>query len=645
MAEDDQSRASGYEPNAALFAAALGAASGARNVDALIERQIAIADLQIEDMRREDSVRHWSLRVHHISDVLKLAFQLALAVIFSVFVFLIAWVIWSAAHDNSLVIDAFKVPPDMAAKGLTGDVVASQMLDRLIRMQNQTDSSRAPSTYASDWGGDIKVEIPDTGVSIGQAYKYLAAALGHQTHISGEVWRTPGGIALTARVGGNPGATFTGTEADLPKLTQSAAESIYHQTQPYRYAIYVGSTAPTAALAQSEQDAVLGDLALTGPDSEKPWAYSVWTYSALARNDMREALRRANKAVALAPDLPMATENLAEIEHMAGHEEKSLAAARATLRALDGSGRNMIIPRAAAVDRTQANAFLAEEQGDYAEALRQYQTMRDQPDFEGVHWNSVYMTAADLALLHDIKASRAVDGAKNDLAMARQMNQAFGWQLINLGWPVFLQDAAREDWSAALRDMQGLLVVQMRTGVRMGIEPSLALADTKAGDFAAAWKVIGKTPSDCYRCVLMRAQIAMAQKNWAQAQNYFAQADKLAPSIPFADTDWGAMLLGRGDLDGAIAKFESANQKGPHFADPLEMWGEALIRENRSDLALAKFEEADKYAPNWGRLHLKWGEALWWSGDKDGARKQFAAAAGLDMTPSEKSELVRVNHV
>jgi tetratricopeptide (TPR) repeat protein len=70
------------------------------------------------------------------------------------------------------------------------------------------------------------------------------------------------------------------------------------------------------------------------------------------------------------------------------------------------------------------------------------------------------------------------------------------------------------------------------------------------------------------------------------------------------------MLLRKGNYDAAIAKFTLANQKGPHFADPLEMWGEALMRKNRSDLALANFAEANKYAPNWGRLHLKWGEAL-----------------------------------
>ena len=87
------------------------------------------------------------------------------------------------------------------------------------------------------------------------------------------------------------------------------------------------------------------------------------------------------------------------------------------------------------------------------------------------------------------------------------------------------------------------------------------------------------------------------------------------------------------------AKSALANQKGPKFADPLEMWGEALMKKNRSDLALAKFTEAEKYAPNWGRLHLKWGEALGYAGE---ARKQFARAAQLDLTAADKAELARV---
>jgi predicted negative regulator of RcsB-dependent stress response len=100
-------------------------------------------------------------------------------------------------------------------------------------------------------------------------------------------------------------------------------------------------------------------------------------------------------------------------------------------------------------------------------------------------------------------------------------------------------------------------------------------------------------------------------------------------------------LLARGQPDAAIKKFQLANHKGPHFADPLEGWGEALMAKNQSHLALAKFAEADKYALNWGRLHLKWGEALAYSGKRDQAKAQFALAAQLNLTPSEKAELAQ----
>jgi Flp pilus assembly protein TadD len=101
------------------------------------------------------------------------------------------------------------------------------------------------------------------------------------------------------------------------------------------------------------------------------------------------------------------------------------------------------------------------------------------------------------------------------------------------------------------------------------------------------------------------------------------------------------MLLQKGDVDGAIVKFQTANQKGPHFADPLELWGEALMATNRSDLALAKFEEAARYAPSWGRLHMKWAEALGYVGRRGEARAQYRIASTLDLSVADKAELAR----
>jgi hypothetical protein len=61
-------------------------------------------------------------------------------------------------------------------------------------------------------------------------------------------------------------------------------------------------------------------------------------------------------------------------------------------------------------------------------------------------------------------------------------------------------------------------------------------------------------------------------------------------------------LARHGDLPGATAKFKDANQKGPHWADPLKAWGDVLLKQGNAKDALAKYDEALKYAPNWKQL-------------------------------------------
>ena len=43
----------------------------------------------------------------------------------------------------------------------------------------------------------------------------------------------------------------------------------------------------------------------------------------------------------------------------------------------------------------------------------------------------------------------------------------------------------------------------------------------------------------------------------------------------------------------------------------------------------------------WSRPHLKWREAQTYAGEPDGAKKQFAMAAGLDLAAGDKSQLMR----
>ncbi|HEY3778050.1 MAG TPA: hypothetical protein VGL35_08320 [Rhizomicrobium sp.] len=622
-------------------------AAGRETAENYLKEQTRLARLQADELLREDRLRRWSHRVHHVSDVMKVTFEVSAALIALIVIVIVGATIWSAAHDNGAVIESFKVPPDMVQKGLSGDVVASELLDRLAYMEAHTESARAPGTYASNFGKDIRVDIPDTGISIGEAYRYLTGWLGHQTQISGEIFRTAGGIALTTRSSGHPGARFTGSEQTLDKLVERAAEYIYGETQPFRYGVYL-----MQQNRRAEADTVLGDLARNGPPSERPWAYADWMYIALGRGDLADTLARGREAARLGPQNALAQINAASAEAMAGHDEQVLRYSAATQAASVGEGRHEVAAYAASAMTDEATVAIAEEQGDFAAALAGYDGLLREPEFTGSHWSANYMKGVDAAKMHDIAAAHRYLGSRTDALMIHLASVGVGWNLIDLDFPQYQLHAALGDWRAARADLKDALATPdakklpfWQPLIRTGIWPWLALAEAKAGDIEAARRQIGKTPSDCYLCVRMRGNIEDAANKPAGAAYWFARAVAQAPSVPFAWTDWGAMLLRRGDYNGAIAKVATAHAKGPHFADPLEMWGEALMQKNRSDLALAKFGEANKYAPNWGRLHLEWGKALLYAGRKDEAQQQLATASHLELNTSDAAALARLNGV
>jgi len=226
----------------------------------------------------------------------------------------------------------------------------------------------------------------------------------------------------------------------------------------------------------------------------------------------------------------------------------------------------------------------------------------------------------------------------------REINQ------FNIAWAQIEAASVAENWPAALEGqgpVEALLLKSpgLRSQLPTSITPLLALAKAHLGRVAEAARDIAPTPGDCDPCLIAQAQLSEFQGQHVRADYWFGRAVVNAPSIPFADHEWGRALLARSKPDEAITHFTIASKKGPQFADPLEGWGEALMAKNQSHLALAKFAEAEKYAPNWGRLHLKWGEALYYAGRRDEARAQFARAAQLDLTPSEKTELAKVPHV
>lgn len=227
----------------AAVALALGGERGGKGweTDArvFLRKQAHLLDLQIGNLNEERNLQLAHLKVRRWKDRLSLALQgLAIAAGLAIIAAFTAMA-WDAHEDHGLVVEAFSVPPDLAGRGLTGQAVASQLQDWLSQTKADVDAqtARAGGSYRHDWGTDIKVEIPETGVSIGEVQKLLRDWLGHETHISGQLYRTPKGISATVRVGDLGSAHTTGLDGDIDALVAKLGEGVFGAAQPYRYSI------------------------------------------------------------------------------------------------------------------------------------------------------------------------------------------------------------------------------------------------------------------------------------------------------------------------------------------------------------------------------------------------------------------------
>jgi tetratricopeptide (TPR) repeat protein len=620
--------------DSAAVAIALGGASR-EDAKTFLEKQGRLVDLQCEYLADKDRFELSHLRWRRFTEQMKGALQALTAMVGIAVAAAVGLMVWDAAHSSGLIIEPFAVPADMAAKGLTGQAVASQMLDKLTAMQNGTESARPPQSYTNNWGEDLKVEIPETGISIGEVQRFLRGWLGHDTHITGEVWRTSTGIAIIARATGSTGEAVTGTEDNLDGLVQKIAENVYRVTQPYRYANYLDRNTfrQGTELRFGEAENIYKRLIYDANPIERAWAWNgLGTLAWNAQGDAGKAVRYYRKAIAVWPEFFVAwTAISAQESNVLGHAEAALAAARIAAR----------------FSPTQNEAQISEQTGDYAAYFRLCLSGVERPNIGNVNNHDVYQNGGlfALAALHDGNGFRT--WLQNMPPMEAQANITRG------AFRKMAALIALKDWHGAAAfepKAENIAVIYTPTWdinnfFSRLLRPFLALAEARMGDAAGAQALIGKSPLDCNLCLRVRAQIADAAGKPREADAWFARAVQDSPSVPFAYADWGQSLLARGKSDEAIKQFTLANQKGPHFADPLEMWGEALMATNQSHLALAKFAESEKYAPNWGRLHLKWGEALFYAGRRDEANAQLARASALDLTTSEKSELARMRHV
>ena len=596
---------------------------------------VEIAMAALNDGAPEDGPAGVLLRRHtHLIDAqiaserMGFALKLLTALLGLAIAMALASMVWSASQERGLVIEPFSVPPDFAERGVTGQVVASRLLDRLSLMGDQTQSVRAPSTYANNWNGDIKVQIPQTGISVGELRRVLVEWLGRQTRIGGEIYRTPEGLVLAARTGTAAASVHVGeSEADLPAMVQAAAEAVYADTQPYRYAIYVSRQGAPDDKARSRQ--LLEALARTGDKDDRMWAHSGLSVSYRMEGDFRRAVLAANDALAIEPAFPTAYMNRSSALSLMGQDELSLQDALRTIEALEGAGGRFVAGEGRESLLETAITEVAYFRQDHAGAIASYTRVPDEA-------LGMYLLDARVRLHDTTDNATMLEQAMHDMPPVAPYDAMFASDLVSLA---ARYASARGDWVGAHGLLTGfdetLLPPGMRAVRRVAADPLAARAAARAGTLKVARALVEGMPAGCYECTWTRGFVAAVAGEHAASDRAFAEAVREGPSLPAAHAHWGKAKLARGDTAGAIDQFRLAHRKGPAWADPLKAWGDALMHQGDAKGALRRYTEAAERAPRWGALHIAWGEALQQSGDETAAREKFLLASMLGMSPAD----------
>jgi hypothetical protein len=204
----------------------------ARATKLFLEKQAQLIAVQTRHVEAEHPLRMSHLRnqslegkLRRVGQRIRIAMQVFIALVVTVLGLGLAIMLHDAFTSRSVVVNAFQAPQALASRGLTGDVVAAGVLDALQKLQDATRSTDKGLDTRGAWASDVKIDVPETGISIGEINRLLHERFGHDLHIDGDLVQTEsGGLSLTVRGDGMPAATFAGGATDLDKLTTQAAE-------------------------------------------------------------------------------------------------------------------------------------------------------------------------------------------------------------------------------------------------------------------------------------------------------------------------------------------------------------------------------------------------------------------------------------
>jgi Tfp pilus assembly protein PilF len=540
----------------------------------VLEKQAAFLDTQIEELHR-----------HRVRDYLFTSLAAtALA--------LVGFFVWSAANSRGIVVEAFDTPPALAERGLTPQVMAGTVQDAIAGLQAANLDAARNSNIENAWTGDIKVQVPNVGISIGDIDRTLRAKLGHETHISGSVVRNVDEtVTLAIRATGVPPKTFTGPETTLPALTEQAAEYVYGAYEPELFAGYLVRLRPPA------EGIAFVEAALPRIEDDKVRAYLIgrWALALQRQGDLAGAERKNREALEVDPYSWRSWNNLTMIATYKDNNgsEAAIRIGHEQLRRLAEAPANRR-PQGLEMDLLGNYQSLVNDYTGWIQASKAAMQAAG-----GRNYNTVGDALLNLA---------SSEASRHDPTEARRLYDRAPPSATKTATMLFSEITLEQDAgnvAAAARSADALHPMFLANEDVRQVFPDgecdIAQAYAMAGRRAEADALFAKAKPD-YECLTAQADAIAAHDGFAATDAAYARAVKNAPSAPGAYQEWGAALAKRGDFARAEAMFRKANEMGPNWADPLKSLGDMAARRGALRDARDLYARATPLAPHWAAL-------------------------------------------
>jgi tetratricopeptide (TPR) repeat protein len=565
----------------------------ARKAAHFLEEQTRLMRMQCAGLVEEQDLKvaylHYQLhesRLRRVGHRVRIAMQVVAALVATAVGLGVVVMLYDAFTSKSVIVEPFDAPADLAARGLTGKVIATELLDDLTRLQAATRDNSVKRNLSNAWTNDIRVAMPQTGVSIGDIDRLLKARFGHDQHIDGDLVLTAsGGVALSVRGDGVAPKTFSGVADELDKLSQQAAEYVYGQAEPSLFAMYLMESDRIGEVAAFSR-AAYGIVA----KADRPQLLNTWANAIESTGgSLDDALLLYREALQLKPNYWEVYNNIMNVDLIRGDEEgvwqvgqemRKVAGGRPG-RARESSYQNLDLVtwnlqawKAAIDEDTEAHGGLGSA------------PLAAWPELAEIDIR--LHDAAGAALV--LETARSDVGGPEIVAMSHFIRGRLAMESADS------QKAASEmeAFGAAYADPT---ISSNYAGYNCWIAP----AEEAAGHPEKADAVLS-TGGHFVDCLRFRGDILDRRGDWPGAQRAYADAVALAPDLPAGYYSWGAALARHGELNAAETKLAEANRRGPHWADPLRIWGDVLAQEKRWAEARAKYDAAARYAPAWSRL-------------------------------------------